>query len=114
LRVDRISELFSMAEILNTQPRLKGPRLAILTNAGGPGVLATDALIAGAGDYIEAQERVDAAYKDPCGWDRKAIVNVARAGKFSSDRTIKEYASQIWHVQPCAVVPQPIARPGLD
>ena len=49
LRVDRISELFSMAEILNTQPRLRGPRLAILTNAGGPGVLATDALIDGGG-----------------------------------------------------------------
>ncbi len=49
LRVDRISELFSMTEILNTQPRLKGPRLTILTNAGGPGVLATDALIAGGG-----------------------------------------------------------------
>src|SRR5271166_2008115 len=49
LRVDRISELFSMAEILNTQPRLRGPRLAILTNAGGPGVLATDALIIGGG-----------------------------------------------------------------
>ena len=49
LRVDRISELFSMAEILNTQPRPKGPRLAILTNAGGPGVFATDALIAGGG-----------------------------------------------------------------
>src|SRR5271157_5264969 len=49
LRVDRISELFSMAEILNTQPRLRGPRLAILTNAGGLGVLATDALIAGGG-----------------------------------------------------------------
>ena len=49
LRVDRISELFSMAEVLNTQPRLKGPRLTILTNAGGPGVLATDALIFGGG-----------------------------------------------------------------
>ena len=49
LRVDRISELFSMAEVLDTQPRPKGPRLAILTNAGGPGVLATDALIAGGG-----------------------------------------------------------------
>jgi glycogen phosphorylase len=71
-------------------------------------------LLADLRDYIEAQERVDAAYKDPSGWDRKAIVNVARAGKFSSDRTIQEYASQIWHLQPCAVVPQPIARPGLD
>ena len=62
-------------------------------------------LLADLRDYIQTQERVDAAYKDPGGWDRKAIINVARAGKFSSDRTIQEYASQIWHVQPCAVVP---------
>ena len=71
-------------------------------------------LLADLRDYIETQERVDAAYKDPSGWDRKAIVNVARAGKFSSDRTIQEYASQIWRLRPCAVVPQPIARPELD
>ena len=61
LRVDRISELFSMAEILNTQPRPKGPRLAILTNAGGPGVLATDALIAGGGQMAPlASESIEA------------------------------------------------------
>ena len=57
LRVDRISELFSMAEILNTQPRPKGPRLAILTNAGGPGVFATDALIAGGGQLAPWRPR---------------------------------------------------------
>ncbi|MGP8198246.1 MAG: bifunctional acetate--CoA ligase family protein/GNAT family N-acetyltransferase [Limisphaerales bacterium] len=45
LRVDTISELFDMAEVLAKQPRPKGPRLAIVTNAGGPGVIATDALI---------------------------------------------------------------------
>jgi acetyltransferase len=45
LRVDTISEVFSMAEVLGRQPRPKGPRLSILTNAGGPGVLATDTLI---------------------------------------------------------------------
>lgn len=45
LRVDTISELFDMAEVLAKQPRPKGPRLTIVTNAGGPGVLATDALI---------------------------------------------------------------------
>ena len=49
LRVDSISELFNMAEVLSKQPAPKGPRLTILTNAGGPGVLATDALIAGGG-----------------------------------------------------------------
>ena len=46
LRVNSISDLFHMAEVLSKQPRPRGPKLAILTNAGGPGVLATDALIA--------------------------------------------------------------------
>lgn len=50
LRVDRIAELFSMAEVLAKQPRPRGPRLSIITNAGGPGVLATDALITGGGE----------------------------------------------------------------
>jgi starch phosphorylase len=54
--------------------------------------------------YIEAQSRVDAAFKDRDQWDRMAILNVARSGKFSSDRTIREYAEQIWHVEPCQVM----------
>lgn len=49
LRVQSISDLFYMAEVLSKQPRPRGPRLTILTNAGGPGVLATDALIANGG-----------------------------------------------------------------
>jgi acetyltransferase len=51
LRVQNISDLFYMAEVLSKQPRPKGPRLAILTNAGGPGVLATDAQI-GQGEQL--------------------------------------------------------------
>ena len=62
-------------------------------------------LLADMRDYIRTQDRVDAAYKDPEAWTKKAILNVARAGKFSSDRTIREYASEIWHVNPCAVGP---------
>lgn len=50
LRVDTIGDLFAMAEVLAKQLRPKGPRLAIVTNAGGPGVLATDALIANGGE----------------------------------------------------------------
>jgi acetyltransferase len=53
LRVDNIADLFDMAETLGKQPRPKGPRLTILTNAGGPGVLATDTLIAGGGELAE-------------------------------------------------------------
>ncbi|HEX8201519.1 MAG TPA: acetate--CoA ligase family protein, partial [Isosphaeraceae bacterium] len=61
LRVDRISELFSMAEVLGLQPRPAGPRLTIVTNAGGPGVLATDALIDGGGQLSDLADQTLAA-----------------------------------------------------
>jgi acetyltransferase len=56
LRVDRISDLFNMAEVLSKQPRPRGNRLTIVTNAGGPGVLATDALIGDGGALAELSE----------------------------------------------------------
>jgi len=49
--------------------------------------------------YIETQERVAQEYRNPTGWTRKAILNVARIGKFSSDRTVREYASEIWNIE---------------
>jgi acetyltransferase len=57
LRVSTIADLFYMAEVLSKQPRPKGPRLTILTNAGGPAVLATDALIAGGGQLAVPSEK---------------------------------------------------------
>ena len=57
-------------------------------------------LLADLRDYMETQDQVDALYRDPLAWDRKALINVARAGRFSSDRTIREYARDIWHVSP--------------
>ncbi|HTT23294.1 MAG TPA: glycogen/starch/alpha-glucan phosphorylase [Candidatus Sulfotelmatobacter sp.] len=51
--------------------------------------------------YLEANQRVEDLYLDPDAWTRKAILNVACSGKFSSDRTIGEYASEIWGVSPC-------------
>ncbi len=61
LRVNNISDLFAMAEVLAKQPRPKGPRLAIITNAGGLGVLATDALISSGGELADlSQESMDA------------------------------------------------------
>jgi len=53
--------------------------------------------------YLEADRKLCALYADPDGWARKAILNVASSGKFSSDRTIAEYAADIWHVAPCPV-----------
>ena len=49
--------------------------------------------------YAEAQKRVEAAYRDRDNWIRSAIINVARSGKFSSDRTIEEYVRDIWHLE---------------
>jgi len=60
LRVNTIADLFYMAEVLSKQPRPKGPRLAIVTNAGGPGVLAADAIIGAGGELAElSQETID-------------------------------------------------------
>jgi len=60
-------------------------------------------LLADLPSYAAAQAEVDRLYRDPHAWDRKAILNVAGAGKFSSDRTIRQYAEEIWHIQPCPV-----------
>lgn len=54
-------------------------------------------------DYIRAQEEVDKAFSDKKRWARMAILNTAKVGKFSSDRTISEYAEQIWKLKPVKV-----------
>ena len=53
--------------------------------------------------YAEAQRRVEAAYRDEEGWARSAILNVAKSGKFTSDRTIQEYVDEIWHLDKVTV-----------
>jgi starch phosphorylase len=53
--------------------------------------------------FLEADQRVIDLYHNPDAWTRKAILNVAGSGKFSSDRTIAEYAADIWKVEPCPV-----------
>ena len=53
--------------------------------------------------YLEADQRLRELYNDTEGWMRKAILNVAGSGKFSSDRTIAEYAAEIWNAKPCPV-----------
>lgn len=78
LRVSSISDMFSMAEVLGKQPRPKGPRLTIVTNAGGPGVLATDALISNGGELTQLS---DATIKElneslPPAWSRGNPIDV--------------------------------------
>ena len=60
-------------------------------------------LLADYASYVATQGKVDALYRHPSEWARKAILNVAGMGPFSSDRTIREYAEEIWNVHPLAV-----------
>ncbi len=53
--------------------------------------------------YIEAQAKIDAAYRDQKKWTQMSLINIANSGKFSSDRTIHEYAKEIWNIKPVAV-----------
>jgi starch phosphorylase len=53
--------------------------------------------------YVQAQDRLGDLYANPAEWARKAILNVASSGQFSSDRTIHEYATEIWKVEPCPI-----------
>jgi starch phosphorylase len=57
-------------------------------------------LLADYGDYCACQDKVDDLYRRPAAWTRSAILNVAGMGPFSSDRTIREYATDIWGVAP--------------
>ena len=53
--------------------------------------------------YSACHERVAEAWRDPSGWARKVVLNLASSGRFSSDRTIRQYASEIWNVKPLPI-----------
>ena len=80
------------------QPDLFRPLTDLLLKHGDQYMLMADFA-----DYIACQERVSQAYLDRPGWLRKSILNVASMGKFSTDRTIGEYAEEIWGAKPVPV-----------
>jgi acetyltransferase len=96
LRVPNIADLFYMAEVLGKQPRPKGPKLTVLTNAGGPGVLATDALIANGGELAKLSEKTLTALNEflPAHWSHGNPVDIL--GDADSERYDKaiEIAAQ--------------------
>ena len=63
-------------------------------------------LLADYASYVQAQARVDAAFRDPQDWSRRSLLNIAGMGAFSSDRTIDEYARTIWHTTPVHLQPR--------
>src|SRR5690348_2095178 len=89
LRVNNIADLFYMAEVLSKQPSPRGPRLTIVTNAGGPGVLATDALISGGGELAELSPASTEAYNAvlPPTWSHNNPVDII--GDASPERYAK-------------------------
>jgi acetyltransferase len=89
LRVNNISDLFYMAEVLSKQPRPRGPRLTILTNAGGPGVLATDALITSGGELTPLSKETFDELNNflPPHWSRNNPVDIL--GDAKADRYTK-------------------------
>lgn len=78
LRVNDIADLFHMAEVLAKQPRPKGPRLTIVTNAGGPGVLATDALITEGGELTDISPETMKTYNEflPATWSHNNPIDI--------------------------------------
>ena len=91
LRVNTISDLFSMAEVLNKQRRPKGPRLAIVTNAGGPGALATDMVIAQGGEIPELSDSSLQKLNEvlPAYWSRNNPVDIL------GDATAERFAKAV-------------------
>ena len=89
LRVNSIEEVFAMSEVLAKQPRPKGPRLTIITNAGGPGVLATDALIQNGGELTQLSETTFTQLNQtmPPQWSHNNPVDVL--GDAKADRYAK-------------------------
>jgi len=94
----RVLEMIRTGYFSPTQINLFEPLIENLTNGGDRYLLLADYT-----DYIACQQKVEELYHDQEAWTRKAILNVAQMGKFSSDRTINEYAKEIWQVAPVLV-----------
>ena len=71
-------------------------------------------LMADLPSYLEASAHAGHDYQETSGWAQKAILNVARSGIFSSDRTVREYARDIWHIGPAAGEIRPLTFPPSE
>ena len=93
-RLKQVIDAVSSGVFSPGEPGLFRPIVESLLNGGDPYFVLADFAA-----YCACQDEVERAYRDPARWDRMAVLNVARTGKFSSDRTIQQYADEIWDVK---------------
>ncbi|MBW6513488.1 MAG: glycogen/starch/alpha-glucan phosphorylase [Candidatus Syntrophosphaera sp.] len=107
-------EGYNPREFYNSDPELRAAIDAISSNLFSPRELDIFApivrsllddgdpycILADFRSYVDASRQVDELYRDPQAWARKAVINIARMGKFSADRAIREYAADIWNIDP--------------
>jgi starch phosphorylase len=93
--VKRILDAFDSTLFSPTEPGLFHWIVASILDHGDPYFHVADLPA-----YLDAQHRVDNHFREPDTWTSKAILNVARIGRFSSDRTVAEYARDIWGIEP--------------
>jgi starch phosphorylase len=96
----RVLDMIRTGAFSRGDPALFAPIVDSLL-AGGDHYL----LLADYASYVESQDRVGRSYRDQSAWTRKSILNTAHMGKFSSDRTIRQYAEEIWGIRPVPVEP---------
>ncbi|HVO17925.1 MAG TPA: glycogen/starch/alpha-glucan phosphorylase, partial [Anaeromyxobacter sp.] len=94
-RIKAVLDAISTGVFSPAEPGLFRPIIDALLNGGDPYLVLADFAA-----YCACQDEVDRAYRDAERWNEMAILNVARSGKFSSDRTIQQYANEIWKVSP--------------
>jgi starch phosphorylase len=97
-RLEAVLDLIAGHALGPEQPQAFAPIVRALLDQGDPFMLLADF-----DSYLSCQERVSAAFRDVESWTRMSIRNVAAMGRFSSDRTIREYAEEIWGVKPVPV-----------
>ena len=93
--LNEVLEMLGSGFFSQTEPHCYLPIVDALTRNGDRFCLLDDY-----SSYVDCQGRVDELYRDREEWSRRAILNVARMGRFSSDRTIRQYAEEIWSVNP--------------
>jgi starch phosphorylase len=96
----RVMVLLESGHFNHFEPGLFEPIVHAIRSSHDPWLVAADFR-----SFVDAQERVARAYQDRDGWTRMSILNTAASGKFSTDRTMREYAGAIWGIRPVAAMP---------